>query len=96
MEWHVILENAVSVAIGGFQLPHRVLIGLLNWIHNELGLRYEHDHRRRDPEDQDCYCIPMRFAAEDSWHLFKIVVNDTRAANHLFVESIAYQRRPFI
>jgi hypothetical protein len=94
MEWKVIVEKAVSQTIGGFGLQRDVLLRLLVGIHTEIARRYQQLRTTRDEEDRDCFRVFIRFAAHDYWHLFYLRVNDTRAANHLFVETINYTTRP--
>jgi len=93
MDWRVIVERVISQAIRGFCLPREVSIALGNFIHNEIAARREQFRNDRDPEDPDQFRVFMRYATETHWHIFFLRVNDARATNRLFVETIDYRKR---
>jgi hypothetical protein len=88
MNPHVIVEKPVSSAIRGFGLPREVLLELFNTLYDELPRRYQHLRGQRDAEDPDCFRYRISFAGQGRWWDFFFRVNDTRATDYLFVETV--------
>ena len=92
--WHVVLTAPVSTALGALRLPRRVLVAILADLHGLLPSTAGSYRSRRDPTDSDRFVYPVRAFDGSHWHVLDFAVNDTQAADYLFIEAVAHRIEP--
>lgn len=69
---------------------------LYTQLHEELGSEAARFKTTRHPEEPDVYFhYRIRVASGDHWHQFDFAVNDTTAAETLFVEAVSHLSWPW-
>jgi hypothetical protein len=92
----VIVDRPVSEAIGACGLSRTATVILIAKLHDELGNEAERFRGNRHPEAPDLFFnYRVKLASGDNWHQFDFTVNDTPAADTLFVEAVVHTAWPW-
>ncbi len=87
--YKVIVSPQVSQRLGELCKSRSVLLKVLNRLYHQLGEQAVRYRGQRDYNDPDLFIYRHSlYTADRGWLTFEFAVNDARAQDHLFVESV--------